>query len=133
MCPQEPNSLRRVSQLRVEIAYERDKGTSTSVGSNHRSTIWTSQWIFWMITDSSSKETSMKVQQICQMKGQIWSSSDRQGNNHWLRGLQEQCAFAKITSLFPVPRTARPNCRNQPLEAQVVLGRLSTSDRAAKL
>ena len=64
MSPQEPHAFGELFQLRVDVADEGDQRARAAVGSNERPSIWAPQRILGMVTDGSSEESAMHVQEI---------------------------------------------------------------------
>jgi len=64
MGPQEPHPLTGNFELRMQVPHQGHQRPSTTICSNDGCAIRASKWVFRMITDSSGKETAMKIQQI---------------------------------------------------------------------
>lgn len=61
MAPKEPDTLARLLQLSMKVAHECNERASTTVSSNDRGAIWTSQGVFGVVSYGTCKETPVEV------------------------------------------------------------------------
>jgi hypothetical protein len=59
MRPEEPYTLARLLELRIQIAHHRDEGACAAVCSNDGCAVRATQRIFGMLVDRARKEASM--------------------------------------------------------------------------
>jgi len=96
MCPQEPHSLTGSLELSVQVPHQGHERPSTTIRGNDGCTIRATKRVFRMVTDSPSKETAMKIQQIyADKKINTCINPVVVSDTYSSRGVPRQCASVK--------------------------------------